>query len=432
MTLPRSDQSDSVDEVLQQAHANWDLDALAKAAGLKPEDIVDAETLKRYREKKRAQPARFAEWDESKHPREEDGKFAPEEGGGKPATATAEAETEVLDTAPRTSWGADWFERMHRTVTNPSAAPVDDLLEALSHYQDIYARADKAGNLQLRRETSGILDKLQFAFNDHVMRERKRKEAEKKRDPDPEPPPKPEPPPPPPPPPKVENKPAPVDRAEDGTVKIPPAWEKEIAGFRNYEQARTFAKDRLGIIYSSSAKNAAFHRRTMTALARVHQMGLEMPGKVNAESFGFRRMRGSRRTPGMYSPTFSDTIWLNPNADGWRKEGELAKMSQRCKDKLWWSTGSPEHVIVHEMGHMMHHRTSAKDFLQCMIPGATWSQRALMSQVAREVTHEDLSQYGFTDKAEFVAEAYAKAKISGKPLPANVLKWYKQFGGPPL
>jgi hypothetical protein len=127
--------------------------------------------------------------------------------------------------------------------------------------------------------------------------------------------------------------------------------------------------------------------------------------------------RAAKVPAGYISATKS--ILINEQHDYWR---DPAGMMDPAFQAQWFSSGSHEHVIVHEVGHALHEREyGSSNYLFVKITKFTQAEQAL---VEREV-----SQYGATQPVEFIAEAYAAMK-AGKTYPPEIMALYQRFGGP--
>jgi hypothetical protein len=113
------------------------------------------------------------------------------------------------------------------------------------------------------------------------------------------------------------------------------------------------------------------------------------------------------------------TIYLNEKHDYWE---DPATYTARMGKTGLWSTTNRNHAIDHEIAHAIHYReVGPARFDAVLARKFDENQRALISW--------EVSRYGATEPAEFVAEAYAGIR-NGKSYGPEVMDLYQEFGGP--
>jgi hypothetical protein len=109
-------------------------------------------------------------------------------------------------------------------------------------------------------------------------------------------------------------------------------------------------------------------------------------------------------------------------------------MKQAYARKLL-STGEPRHVIVHELGHLHHarsttHRRLMNGDIDVMLDRKTKDAQFRQSVLPRVKKHgAKVSRYAMSDPAEFVAEVFA-GTLQGKTYDVDVMKLYRDLEGP--
>lgn len=115
-----------------------------------------------------------------------------------------------------------------------------------------------------------------------------------------------------------------------------------------------------------------------------------------------------------------DTIWLNPDSPFWHKRIDRAL---ELHLNGHWSTPSPEHPILHELGHALHARKSPEIYRQSA------AGQVFLPEVALRDLRGKVSKYALTSVTNFVAETFAGLRV-GMQYGDEVLRWYRYFGGP--
>jgi len=114
-------------------------------------------------------------------------------------------------------------------------------------------------------------------------------------------------------------------------------------------------------------------------------------------------------------------IYINEQHEYW----DDAKLyMHKASRSGYLSSDHPDHVIVHEVGHALHHAQVGDHVMQ------TLSARDWKSGQSAMATRE-VSMYGGSDPAEFVAEVYAGVK-GGQTYDQEIMDIYHSFKGPAL
>lgn len=156
------------------------------------------------------------------------------------------------------------------------------------------------------------------------------------------------------------------------------------------------------------------------AVAYATSLGVRIIAAGHAElaaGLGKDRVRG---VPAAYRWT-DRTIRINERQVMWDRPAE--EMAQMFANR-WFSTGDPEHIIVHEVGHALHHRAVGDDRFK-LVRAAKFG-RAELALLGGKV-----SAYGRTSPVEFVAEVFASLVV-GRTYPDDgiVMRIYRKYGGP--
>jgi len=99
------------------------------------------------------------------------------------------------------------------------------------------------------------------------------------------------------------------------------------------------------------------------------------------------------------------------------------------------STDNPLHTIVHEIGHKEHYihlrATKGKEYAASRYQA--WSSGKVSPELGPAASAGmEISRYASSSPMEFVAEVYAKAKLTKWTPKGRVLELYNQLGGAPL
>jgi hypothetical protein len=211
---------------------------------------------------------------------------------------------------------------------------------------------------------------------------------------------------------KLESLPADIAKQLAAVVQQGPA--------AKYEQAA----QALGVKSADYAQREDIAGIVNGALAALADKGLALPDhiRVDEERFlqwekllgeslqdapaAFTASRASRETYLFLRP--SDAYWLDA-------AGEAAR--QYAKQR--WSTGRPDHAVIHEMGHLAHYRHAPASYANLLQVKFTAEQAATASKVGF---------YAATEPREFVAETFVLLTVGAK-IDEDVLKLYRLLGG---
>lgn len=158
------------------------------------------------------------------------------------------------------------------------------------------------------------------------------------------------------------------------------------------------------------------------ALEAVVQRGISSPDHLKVDVQYFAKWAQSLGVSTNDLPaafTFSrktgkTLIYLNPQATYWiNPAAEVLQEYQANR----WSSDHPDHVIWHELGHLMFFRQASTVYW--LNPLLTRLEIPVAAQV---------SQYATQSLREFIAETFA-ALLAGRSLPASVLSLYQKHGG---
>lgn len=121
-----------------------------------------------------------------------------------------------------------------------------------------------------------------------------------------------------------------------------------------------------------------------------------------------------------YSPA-KNLLSLNLNWPGWFDEA----VARSGFYSGFFSTGSSEGTILHELGHALHWKEIRSD--------SNWSKiwNGKFSVKERNIAAR-VSKYAATQPAELIAEVYTGVRTLGITYDADVLALYRKYKGPPL
>lgn len=139
-----------------------------------------------------------------------------------------------------------------------------------------------------------------------------------------------------------------------------------------------------------------------------------VPAEVPDREFWVKQKGpGYKGVAASYS-TSHDKILINADAYVW----DNPRIAKQAGDIGYFSSGSRDHVIQHEIGHSKH-RHSIGETAYRAIP----RDETMPAAMARQV-----SSYAETNAAEFVAEVYAGLKAD-RIYPAEIMDKYTELGG---
>lgn len=192
-------------------------------------------------------------------------------------------------------------------------------------------------------------------------------------------------------------------------------------GTHTVQQAEQEAR-RLGVKWVDYQQRLDIANIVNDSLAATTQRGLSPPDhiKVDVRYFAnWAQSLGLSINDLSAAFTFSrktgkTLLYLNPQATYW--SNPQAEVLQEYQAKRW-SSPHPDHLIWHELGHLMFFRQASTVYW--MNPPLAPLEILLAAQV---------SQYAEQSLREFMAETFA-ALLAGRSLPADVLSLYQQYGG---
>jgi hypothetical protein len=116
------------------------------------------------------------------------------------------------------------------------------------------------------------------------------------------------------------------------------------------------------------------------------------------------------------------------NATRMKNPEQIAAQQSKFARVGWHSSGHPDAVYHHEIGHSRHFQNIKKG----VVGKRTWnelSDRKVPKRLAK-IINKHVSKYATTDRLEIVAEMYSGMK-SGKKYSPALMKYYRKLGGPP-
>jgi hypothetical protein len=196
---------------------------------------------------------------------------------------------------------------------------------------------------------------------------------------------------------------------------------------KTVDEAEAFARS-LGVKSAWYGRSLGLANMANEALADLARQGHELAGvsiEANAKHITHLFKDRAPNVPGSFGFTY-ERITLNERAHYFASGGKAAAQTAQAQhDAGFWSSANRLHPIYHEIGHALHVAKNKQAALQQYLGAIRWTPEALTE------IGGDVSRYGLTAPQEFVAEVFA-GHVAGKRYGNNVMKWYRQFGGPPL
>lgn len=124
-----------------------------------------------------------------------------------------------------------------------------------------------------------------------------------------------------------------------------------------------------------------------------------------------------QRTPAAFQAS-SGKIFINERHPYWQDPPKVMGPSYA---RGWFSSDHDEHIIVHELGHALHHRIDPTFYVGL--------RRQKLNPAAVPTIETEVSRYGTDSPHEFVAEVFAGLS-AGKTYNRAVMAMYRQLKGP--
>ena len=214
------------------------------------------------------------------------------------------------------------------------------------------------------------------------------------------------------------------DVSDDETfeIKTSAGYRKLIDGAKEKEPTKVITTSSFNLLANRYAVEArgfgdateAVRDIAASAIKIARRGGLYVPEEIIATPDVLGIHKGPHiTTPAAYR---SGKVYINTESDYWLN---AAKEARRADTFGQWSTGLPEHPILHEFAHGEHDLNAREFFLPTEFPG--W-------EVVRDTVASGVSDRACDDIAEFVAEVRV-GLVAEKDYPSDVLAWYTYFGG---
>lgn len=148
--------------------------------------------------------------------------------------------------------------------------------------------------------------------------------------------------------------------------------------------------------------------------------GLPLPKKIKINPINFKTWNGKQDNSVVAKlDRKTNDIYINSNCKYW---DDPAKYGGEAKAAGWWES---HNQLDHEMGHYLH-----------VVENPKLARKALENygEPAGNIPGElksEMSKYGQTTQAEFIAEVYS-GSMGGKKYSGPVMKAYEKWGGPKL
>ena len=116
------------------------------------------------------------------------------------------------------------------------------------------------------------------------------------------------------------------------------------------------------------------------------------------------------------------TDTMSPNGE--YDFSSLAERSAKYGEGKAWSTGSPQHVFRHELGHSMSYGHN-ENLYTAMSKG---QQECLLPESVSGIVASEVSLQALRNRLELVAEVYA-GLMDGKSYSRAIMELYREYGG---
>lgn len=127
------------------------------------------------------------------------------------------------------------------------------------------------------------------------------------------------------------------------------------------------------------------------------------------------------RAPASYNYAI-DALRLNGEYDF----SKLAERAEANRARNWWSTGSPQHVFRHELGHAATYGNNPRKY--AIFSNALRDGELPVPKTIQAKVIEDVSKYAAISPREFTAEVYA-GLMDGKTYDDKIMRLYRAYGG---
>jgi len=129
------------------------------------------------------------------------------------------------------------------------------------------------------------------------------------------------------------------------------------------------------------------------------------------------------RIPAVYRGG-EETIYLNERSAYWNDPAALVARN-RQGPKPWWSSDNPHSVIIHEVGHALHHRALGTAYAT----DPALRRPSALTRTEKQLIIAEVGEYASTKPVELVAEVY-NAMMAGRQFSKAIMDLYAKFGGP--
>jgi hypothetical protein len=213
------------------------------------------------------------------------------------------------------------------------------------------------------------------------------------------------------------------------------------------DEANAYTQQTLGMILSNYQKgDLEIANRVNRDLLEMKRQGIELPQIINVENYGSSgAVAAYGRARGPYQP---DVLLIYRRSDFWQTPVTSAQRNNTpdADGTVWWTTGSPNHVVRHELGHKAHSMASSANYdqqlgnYQYKDTRRAWEGTHVFDESYpgprpyaefRQKVRKQVSRYASSAPPELVAEMYAGA-LGGKTYSQEMIDAYNKLGGPPL
>ena len=177
--------------------------------------------------------------------------------------------------------------------------------------------------------------------------------------------------------------------------------------------------DDMGVEIVGDAPSVTVMKTWTDGFADMIQRGYDLPPRLEFRDFGEDGVVSTGFGGSIIGHASDTTISVNLGSPYWKSPAKMQRTQYAHMDK---SSMSPYHNVYHESAHILH-RTS---------PSYSNTESPRLMDL-RPTIKRELSTYGATNDAEFVAEMWAAHMGDGrKPVSRELYDFYVELGGPPL